>query len=393
MPNGDNVYLIPHFGTDGYVLTWRNGGWNWEAAGSGSGDITKDELAGGTPITSLSAGEYFAISKPGTPNEIKIIEKDDYIAWIEGILDLVYAGISHTHEGYVSTSTTVNSKALSSNITLNQDDIGDGTTYKQYSTTEKSKLSGIEASADVTDITNISSSINGASAATPVDADKFVFVDDTDATIKTVTGANLKSYIGVGSGDVTKDELAGATTVTTIASTEYVPITVPGSPNVIKKITMANLQIQLDDHDKPIGTVLMYNSTSIDPNTLFHGTWARLEGVGWAGMYDSDSTIGMDAVGAVSGGAMTKDVSHSHTTPALSHATDDTSTVWVATHGAAGFNVSGGAINLVTSGGHTSHKHAVTPTQHSANNTGTAGSSTQDVKNSGYVLCFWQRTA
>jgi len=161
MPNGDNVYLIPHFGTDGYVLTWRNGGWNWEAAGSGSGDITKDELAGGTPITSLSAGEYFAISKPGTPNEIKIIEKDDYIAWIEGILDLVYAGISHTHEGYVSTSTTVNSKALSSNITLNQDDIGDGTTYKQYSTTEKSKLSGIEASADVTDITNISSSING----------------------------------------------------------------------------------------------------------------------------------------------------------------------------------------------------------------------------------------
>ena len=41
-------------------------------------------------------------------------------------------------------------------VVLDQDDIGDGTTYKQYSATEKTKLAGIEASADVTDAANVS---------------------------------------------------------------------------------------------------------------------------------------------------------------------------------------------------------------------------------------------
>lgn len=50
--------------------------------------------------------------------------------------------------GGVPTSRTVNSKVLSSNVTLTQDDVGDGTTYKQYSATEKSKLSGIADSAN-----------------------------------------------------------------------------------------------------------------------------------------------------------------------------------------------------------------------------------------------------
>ena len=42
-------------------------------------------------------------------------------------------------------------------VVLDQDDIGDGTTYKQYSDTEKTKLAGIEAGADVTDATNVAS--------------------------------------------------------------------------------------------------------------------------------------------------------------------------------------------------------------------------------------------
>lgn len=40
-------------------------------------------------------------------------------------------------------------------VVLDQDDVGDGTTYKQYSATEKTKLAGIEAAADVTDATNV----------------------------------------------------------------------------------------------------------------------------------------------------------------------------------------------------------------------------------------------
>jgi len=40
-------------------------------------------------------------------------------------------------------------------VVLDQDDIGDGATYKQYSDTEKTKLAGIEAWADITDATNV----------------------------------------------------------------------------------------------------------------------------------------------------------------------------------------------------------------------------------------------
>jgi hypothetical protein len=48
----------------------------------------------------------------------------------------------------VPNTRTVNAKQLNDNITLTQDDIGDGTTNKAYTATEKSKLSGIEAGAN-----------------------------------------------------------------------------------------------------------------------------------------------------------------------------------------------------------------------------------------------------
>lgn len=47
----------------------------------------------------------------------------------------------------VPTSTTVNTYPLSSNVTLTQDDIGDGTTNKAYSATDKTKLAGIATGA------------------------------------------------------------------------------------------------------------------------------------------------------------------------------------------------------------------------------------------------------
>lgn len=43
---------------------------------------------------------------------------------------------------------TVNSKQLNANVTLTQDDIGDGSTNKAFTATEQSKLSGIEAGAN-----------------------------------------------------------------------------------------------------------------------------------------------------------------------------------------------------------------------------------------------------
>lgn len=74
-------------------------------------------------------------------------------------------------------------------VVLNQDDVLDGTTYKQYSATEKTKLAGIETAADVTDAANV-----GAAGAF------MKSVDDTDditigATNKFATAAE-KTKLG-----------------------------------------------------------------------------------------------------------------------------------------------------------------------------------------------------
>lgn len=56
--------------------------------------------------------------------------------------------ISAIISGLVPDTRTVNGKKLNANVTLTQDDVGDGTTYKRFSQTEKTKLSGIEEGAN-----------------------------------------------------------------------------------------------------------------------------------------------------------------------------------------------------------------------------------------------------
>lgn len=58
----------------------------------------------------------------------------------------------------VSTSRTINGQALNTDITLNQDNIADGSTYKQYSQSDKSKLAGISAGAQVNNISDVNAS-------------------------------------------------------------------------------------------------------------------------------------------------------------------------------------------------------------------------------------------
>jgi hypothetical protein len=73
----------------------------------------------------------------------------------------------------------------------------DGTTNKVFTAVEKTKLSGIEASADVTDAGNVGA-VNAAatSKATPVNADSFPIVDSEAANvIKRLTFTNLKAFL------------------------------------------------------------------------------------------------------------------------------------------------------------------------------------------------------
>lgn len=53
--------------------------------------------------------------------------------------------------GLVPTARTINTKPLSANVVLNQDDVADGATFKQYSDTDKTKLAGIATSATAND--------------------------------------------------------------------------------------------------------------------------------------------------------------------------------------------------------------------------------------------------
>jgi len=82
-------------------------------------------------------------------------------------------GLQTALDGKVPTSRTVNTKALTSNVSLTQDDVGDGTTYKQYSATEKTKLSGIATGAQVNEVTgsNIVSKLNASAEGTDLDDD------------------------------------------------------------------------------------------------------------------------------------------------------------------------------------------------------------------------------
>lgn len=80
---------------------------------------------------------------------------------------------------------------------FDMDNMVEGTTTKILTNTERSKLSNIEANADVTDAGNIGTSINGASAkVTPVSADKVPMLDsEASNVLKYITYSNLASAI------------------------------------------------------------------------------------------------------------------------------------------------------------------------------------------------------
>lgn len=80
---------------------------------------------------------------------------------------------------------------------FDQDNMTDGTTNKNYTATEKTKLAGIEALADVTDGGNVGAAIHGATGkTTPVDADELALIDSAASNVlKKLTWSNLKATL------------------------------------------------------------------------------------------------------------------------------------------------------------------------------------------------------
>lgn len=110
-------------------------------------------LTGGTTPKTLTVALDGSVSGTNTGDQ-DMSGKVDKVAGKSLVSDTEISKIHALHaddqdlSGLVPTSRTINSKALSGNITLTQDDVGNGTTNKVFTATEQSKLSGIEASAN-----------------------------------------------------------------------------------------------------------------------------------------------------------------------------------------------------------------------------------------------------
>ena len=97
------------------------------------------------------AGAVVSTSSIDFPIESMIIDA----SYANGILTLtlqngtsIDVDISAIISGLVPDSRKVNNKPLSTDVTLTQDDIGEGTSYKRYSSAEKTKLAGIDEGAN-----------------------------------------------------------------------------------------------------------------------------------------------------------------------------------------------------------------------------------------------------
>lgn len=97
------------------------------------------------------AGTVVSTASIDFPIESMIINA----SYADGILTLVLQNgesidvdISAIISGLVPDSRKINNKPLSSDVTLTQDDIGEGASYKRYSNVEKTKLAGIDEGAN-----------------------------------------------------------------------------------------------------------------------------------------------------------------------------------------------------------------------------------------------------
>lgn len=114
---------------------------------------------------------------------------------------------------------------------FDMDNMVEGTTTKILTSTERTKLAGIETGADVTDAENVAGSIAGAAAkTTPVDADTVGLIDSADSSIlKQLSWANikatLKTYL-----DTLYVALTGNQTVAGIKTFSSFPVTPSSAP-------------------------------------------------------------------------------------------------------------------------------------------------------------------
>lgn len=124
-------------------------------------EFTAQQWPAGASFPAWWTTNQWLVKNSNTDNDVKWATIDKTFVWlwnVDNTTDLnkpISTATQTALDWKVDKTTTVNTKALSWNITLNQDEILDWTTYKQYSQTEKTKLAWIEAGAEVNNISDI----------------------------------------------------------------------------------------------------------------------------------------------------------------------------------------------------------------------------------------------
>lgn len=145
----------------------------------------------------MPATPFFATAHP--PSEFPTIDNSEKIEVtnVTGNTLTIVRAQTPTSAQAIAVGWRISNTLFLDNIPDTFDDLTDGATNKAYTNTEKTKLAGVEAAADVTDAQNVGSSIHGATAkTTPVDADTMPLIDSAASNVlKKVTWANIKATL------------------------------------------------------------------------------------------------------------------------------------------------------------------------------------------------------
>lgn len=154
-----------------------------------------DASAGTFPgAGAAQAGSSYIVSVAGTVDGVAFSVNDRVVAIADNASTGTYAA-NWLKLDYTDQVLSVAGKTGA--VTLDAADIAETAGLKVMTAAERTKLSGIETAADVTDADNVGSSIHGASAkTTPVDADTLPIIDSAASNVlKKVTWANIKATL------------------------------------------------------------------------------------------------------------------------------------------------------------------------------------------------------
>jgi len=216
--------------------------------------------------------------------------------------DARYAGASHDHTGTYQPLATVLTN-----------------TTAAFTTAQETKLSGIEAAADVTDAGNVGAAIDGATAkTTPVDVDTVALIDSAagnvlkklswaniKATAKTyfdtlyqavlVSGTNIKTVNStslLGSGDIA---ISGLTGFTAAESTSSPNATIP-----VASLTANNAATNVDAALRAKGTGALL--AQVPDSTSTGGNKRGANAVDWQALRASASQVAGGSYATIVGG-------------------------------------------------------------------------------------------